>query len=110
MLDSPFKHSYPLKIPVHFVNRTTEKFGFDGATTVQELIDSINSVSQHASILQHSENMRMRNSRFWFHFFFTQEIGLRSIEQSGYALYTDNPVGPVQHCLQTSVKVRIKYR
>ncbi|XP_028409734.1 pleckstrin homology domain-containing family H member 2-like [Dendronephthya gigantea] len=76
LLDDPFEKKHPLKIPVHFVNRTSEEFGFDAATTVQELIDAINS-----------------------------EIGLRSIDQSGYALYTDNPVGPVQHCLQTSVKV-----
>lgn len=45
LLDDPFEKKYPLKIPVHFVNRTSEEFGFDSATTVQELVDRINSVS-----------------------------------------------------------------
>ena len=45
LLDEPFEKKNPLKIPVHFVNRTSEEFGFDSATTVQELIDAINSVS-----------------------------------------------------------------
>ena len=44
LTNAPFEHRFPLKIPVHFVNRTSEQFGFDAATTVQELVDSINSV------------------------------------------------------------------
>lgn len=45
LLDDPFEKKHALKIPVHFVNRTSEEFGFDAATTVQELIDAINSVT-----------------------------------------------------------------
>jgi hypothetical protein len=53
LLDEPFEKKHPLKIPVHFVNRTSEEFGFDSATTVQELIDAINSVSlYHTDLLR----------------------------------------------------------
>ena len=36
-----------------------------------------------------------------------QMVGIRTPSESGYALFTDNPVNLVEHCLQTSVKVRI---
>ena len=35
-------------------------------------------------------------------------VGIRTPSESGYALFTDNPVNVVEHCLQASVKVRIK--
>ena len=32
-------------------------------------------------------------------------MGIRTPPESGYALFTDNPVNAVEHCLQASVKV-----
>ena len=34
-------------------------------------------------------------------------MGIRTPAESGYALFTDNPVNAVEHCLQASVKVGI---
>ena len=34
-------------------------------------------------------------------------MGIRTPPESGYALFTDNPVNAVEHCLQASVKVGI---
>lgn len=36
---------------------------------------------------------------------FFQSLGIRDASQSGYAIFTDNPVTPMEHCLQASVKV-----
>ena len=36
---------------------------------------------------------------------FFQLTGIRDVTKSGYAIFTDNPVSPVEHCLQRSVKV-----
>lgn len=38
-------------------------------------------------------------------YIFFQSLGIRDASQSGYAIFTDNPVTPMEHCLQASVKV-----
>ena len=53
--------------------------GFDGSTTVSELLETLN-----------------------------QQVGMRDCEESGFALFTDDPAGrDVEHCLQNSVKVSV---
>lgn len=42
-----------------------------------------------------------------FDFISFQMVGIRTPSESGYALFTDNPVNLVEHCLQASVKVSI---
>ncbi|CAH3122183.1 unnamed protein product [Porites lobata] len=76
LLHRPYDHSCSMSIPVHFIDGTTQVFGFDGSTTVQEFSQTIN---------------RM--------------MGIRTPPESGYALFTDNPVNAVEHCLQASVKL-----
>ncbi|XP_033105384.1 pleckstrin homology domain-containing family H member 1-like [Anneissia japonica] len=77
ILRNPFYHSHPISVPVHFMNGLYQVVSFDGSTTVRELITTLN-----------------------------QQIGMRDTEQSGFALFTDDPSGrDAEHCLQGSVKV-----
>ncbi|XP_031572263.1 pleckstrin homology domain-containing family H member 1-like isoform X2 [Actinia tenebrosa] len=76
LLQNPYDHSCPMSLPVHFVDGKTHVFGFDGSTTVEEFIETINA-----------------------------SLGIRDSSQSGYAIFTDNPVTPMEHCLQASVKL-----
>ncbi|XP_047133517.1 pleckstrin homology domain-containing family H member 2 isoform X1 [Hydra vulgaris] len=73
---NPFYRLYPISVPIYFLNNTYQVFTLDGSTTVNELCKRIN-----------------------------DEIGMRPNNESGYALYTDNPVTKVQHYLQGNVKV-----
>lgn len=53
--------------------------GFDGSTTVEEFLNTLN-----------------------------QRIGVRKPQLSGFALFTDDPFGKdLEHCLQPSAKVRV---
>ncbi|XP_051876167.1 pleckstrin homology domain-containing family H member 1 isoform X2 [Pristis pectinata] len=77
LLRNPYHHSLPFSIPVHFMNGTYQVVGFDGSTTVEEFLHTLN-----------------------------QEIGMRKPSQSGFALFTDDPSGKdLEHCLQGTVKI-----
>uniref|UniRef100_A0A8C9W1K0 Pleckstrin homology domain containing, family H (with MyTH4 domain) member 1 n=1 Tax=Scleropages formosus TaxID=113540 RepID=A0A8C9W1K0_SCLFO len=77
LLRNPYHHSLPFSIPVHFVNNTYQVVGFDGSTTVEEFLNTLN-----------------------------QKSGMRKPLLSGFALFSDDPSGKdVEHCLQPSVKI-----
>ncbi|XP_067311508.1 pleckstrin homology domain-containing family H member 1 [Pseudorasbora parva] len=77
LLRNPYHHSLPFSIPVHFMNNTYEVVGFDGSTTVEEFLNTVN-----------------------------QRTGMRKPQISGFALFTDDPSGKdLEHCLQPSNKI-----
>ncbi|XP_071963475.1 pleckstrin homology domain-containing family H member 1-like isoform X2 [Antedon mediterranea] len=77
ILRNPFYHSNPISVPIHFMNGLYQVVSFDGSTTVRELVMTLN-----------------------------HQIGMRDNEQSGFALFTDDPSGrDAEHCLQGSVKI-----
>ncbi|XP_077477828.1 pleckstrin homology domain-containing family H member 1 isoform X2 [Stigmatopora argus] len=77
LLRNPYQHSLPFSIPVHFMNNTYQVVGFDGSTTVEEFLDTLN-----------------------------QRIGMRSPQLSGFALFTDDPSGKeLEHCLLPTAKI-----
>ncbi|MGH0187310.1 UNVERIFIED_CONTAM: hypothetical protein FKN15_024686 [Acipenser sinensis] len=77
LLRNPYHHSLPFSIPVHFMNGTYQVVGFDGSTTVDEFLNTLN-----------------------------QETGMRKPVLSGFALFTDDPSGKdLEHCLQGNVKI-----
>ncbi|XP_020901839.1 pleckstrin homology domain-containing family H member 1 isoform X2 [Exaiptasia diaphana] len=76
LLQNPYDHIHHMNLAVHFVDGRSHVFGFDCSTTVEEFIETINS-----------------------------NLGIRGSSESGYAIFTDNPVSPVEHCLQASVKL-----
>ncbi|XP_003962303.1 pleckstrin homology domain-containing family H member 1 [Takifugu rubripes] len=77
LLRNPYHHSLPFSIPVHFMNSTYQVVGFDGSTTVEEFLHTLN-----------------------------QRIGVRKPQLSGFALFTDHPSGKEpEHCLQPSAKI-----
>lgn len=77
LLRNPYHHSLPFSIPVHFMNNTYQVVGFDGSTTVEEFLNTLN-----------------------------QKIGMRKPQLSGFALFTDDPSGKdLEHCLQPSAKI-----
>uniref|UniRef100_A0A4W6C1M4 Pleckstrin homology domain containing, family H (with MyTH4 domain) member 1 n=1 Tax=Lates calcarifer TaxID=8187 RepID=A0A4W6C1M4_LATCA len=77
LLRNPYHHSLPFSIPVHFMNNTYQVVGFDGSTTVEEFLNTLN-----------------------------QRIGMRKPQLSGFALFTDDPSGKdLEHCLQPSAKI-----
>ncbi|XP_048048265.1 pleckstrin homology domain-containing family H member 1 [Megalobrama amblycephala] len=77
LLRNPYHHSLPFSIPVHFMNNTYEVVGFDGSTTVEEFLNTVN-----------------------------QRAGMRKPKISGFALFTDDPSGKdLEHCLQPSNKI-----
>ncbi|XP_043844302.1 pleckstrin homology domain-containing family H member 1 [Dromiciops gliroides] len=77
LLRNPYHHSLPFSIPVHFVNGTYQVVGFDGSSTVDELLHRLN-----------------------------QEMGMRKTPHSGFSLFTDDPSGKdLEHYLQGSVKI-----
>ncbi|XP_067224134.1 pleckstrin homology domain-containing family H member 1 [Chanodichthys erythropterus] len=77
LLRNPYHHSLPFSIPVHFMNNTYEVVGFDGSTTVEEFLNTVN-----------------------------QRAGMRKPQISGFALFTDDPSGKdLEHCLQPSNKI-----
>lgn len=77
LLRNPYHHSLPFSIPVHFMNNTYEVVGFDGSTTVEEFLNTVN-----------------------------QRTGMRKPQISGFALFTDDPSGKdLEHCLQPANKI-----
>nr|XP_061798565.1 pleckstrin homology domain-containing family H member 1-like [Nerophis lumbriciformis] len=77
LLRNPYQHSLPFSIPVHFMNNTYQVVGFDGSTTVEEFLNTLN-----------------------------QRIGMRSPQLSGFALFTDDPSGKeLEHCLLPTAKI-----
>ncbi|XP_053568260.1 pleckstrin homology domain-containing family H member 2 [Bombina bombina] len=77
LLRNPYHHSLPFSIPVHFMNGTYQVVGFDASTTVEEFLCTLN-----------------------------QDIGMRKPEQSGFALFTDDPSGKdLEYCLQGNIKI-----
>ncbi|XP_064164038.1 pleckstrin homology domain-containing family H member 1 [Anguilla rostrata] len=77
LLRNPYHHSLPFSIPVHFMNNTYQVVGFDGSTTVEEFLNTLN-----------------------------QKAGMRKPLVSGFALFTDDPSGKdLEHCLQPTVKI-----
>ncbi|XP_066982425.1 uncharacterized protein CG43867 isoform X7 [Macrobrachium rosenbergii] len=77
LLKNPYHHSLPHAIPVHFINGTYQVIGFDGSTTIDEFLTSLN-----------------------------QEIGCRDVHQSGFALFSDDPIEKdLEHCLNHNAKL-----
>ncbi|XP_034000357.1 pleckstrin homology domain-containing family H member 1 [Trematomus bernacchii] len=77
LLRNPYHHSLPFSIPVHFMNNTYQVVGFDGSTTVEEFLHTLN-----------------------------QRICVRKPQLSGFALVTDDPSGrDLEHCLLPSAKI-----
>eukprot|EP00794_Sanderia_malayensis_P020288 gene20287-22274_t len=76
ILRNPYYLPFPLSIPVYFINNTYQVFNFDGSTTVAEFCERIN-----------------------------METGIRDCSESGYALFSDNPIAMVEHCLQAELKL-----
>ncbi|XP_046711084.1 pleckstrin homology domain-containing family H member 1 isoform X1 [Silurus meridionalis] len=77
LLRNPYHHSLPFSIPVHFMNNTYQVVGFDGSTTVEEFVNTLN-----------------------------QRAGMRKPQLSGFALFTDDPSGKdLEHCLQPATKI-----
>ncbi|XP_022528644.2 pleckstrin homology domain-containing family H member 1 [Astyanax mexicanus] len=77
LLRNPYHHSLPFSIPVHFMNNTYQVVGFDGSTTVEEFVNTLN-----------------------------QRAGMRKPQLSGFALFTDDPSGKdLEHCLQPAAKI-----
>ncbi|KAG8186143.1 hypothetical protein JTE90_022731 [Oedothorax gibbosus] len=77
LLKNPYHHSLPHSIPVHFLNGTYQVVGFDGSTTVEEFIQTVN-----------------------------EEAGIRESSNSGFALFSDDPIDKsLEHCLQNTAKL-----
>uniref|UniRef100_A0A8B9RDV8 Pleckstrin homology domain containing, family H (with MyTH4 domain) member 1 n=1 Tax=Astyanax mexicanus TaxID=7994 RepID=A0A8B9RDV8_ASTMX len=77
LLRNPYHHSLPFSIPVHFMNNTYQVVGFDGSTTVEEFVNTLN-----------------------------QRACMRKPQLSGFALFTDDPSGKdLEHCLQPAAKI-----
>ncbi|MCL4143506.1 UNVERIFIED_CONTAM: hypothetical protein GTU68_014369 [Idotea baltica] len=77
LLKNPFHHSLPHAIPVHVLNGTYQVVGFDGSTPIEEFLVSLN-----------------------------QELGCRDVHQSGFALFSDDPIEKdLEHCLNHNAKL-----
>ncbi|XP_076065828.1 uncharacterized protein CG43867 isoform X3 [Oratosquilla oratoria] len=77
LLKNPYHHSLPHAIPVHFLNNTYQVVGFDGSTTIDEFLTSLN-----------------------------QEICCRDAHLSGFALFSDDPIEKdLEHCLNPNAKL-----
>ncbi|CAL9686735.1 unnamed protein product [Knipowitschia caucasica] len=77
LLRNPYHHSLPFSLPVHLTNNTYQVVGFDGSTTVEEFLNTLN-----------------------------QRIVMRKPQLSGFSLFTDDPSGKdLEHCLQPSDKI-----
>ncbi|XP_049943352.1 uncharacterized protein CG43867 [Schistocerca serialis cubense] len=63
LLKNPYHHSLPHAIPVHMLNGTYQVVSFDGSTTIEEFVGTLN-----------------------------QEIGCRDVAHSGFTLFSDDPI------------------
>nr|XP_018897764.1 PREDICTED: uncharacterized protein CG43867 isoform X3 [Bemisia tabaci] len=77
LLKNPYHHSLPHSIPVHLLNGTYQVIGFDGSTTIEEFLSTLN-----------------------------QEIGCRESCQSGFTLFSDDPIEKdLEHHLESHTKL-----
>ncbi|KAB7506302.1 Uncharacterized protein Anas_04819 [Armadillidium nasatum] len=77
LLKNPYHHSLPHAIPVHMLNGTYQVVGFDGSTTIEEFLVSLN-----------------------------QELCCRDVHMSGFAIFSDDPIEKeLEHCLNHNAKV-----
>lgn len=79
LMKNPYHHSLPHAIPVHFLNGTYQVVSFDGSTTIEEFLNTLN-----------------------------QEIGCRDVHQSGFTLFSDDPIEKdLEHFIDLQAKVYI---
>lgn len=77
LMKNPYHHSLPHAIPVHFLNGTYQVVSFDGSTTIEEFSNTLN-----------------------------QEIGCRDVHQSGFTLFSDDPIEKdLEHFIDLQAKV-----
>ncbi|XP_054260935.1 uncharacterized protein CG43867 isoform X1 [Macrosteles quadrilineatus] len=77
LLKNPYHHSLPHSIPVHLLNGTYQVVGFDGSTTIEEFLSTLNS-----------------------------EIGCRESPSSGFTLFSDDPIEKdLEHYIEPSAKL-----
>jgi len=77
LMKNPYHHSLPHAIPVHFLNGTYQVVSFDGSTTIEEFLNTLN-----------------------------QEIGCRDVHQSGFTLFSDDPIEKdLEHFIDPEAKV-----
>lgn len=76
-MKNPYHHSLPHAIPVHFLNGTYQVVSFDGSTTIEEFLNTMN-----------------------------QEIGCRDVHHSGFTLFSDDPIEKdLEHFIDLQAKV-----
>ncbi|XP_070524323.1 uncharacterized protein CG43867 isoform X2 [Cardiocondyla obscurior] len=77
LMKNPYHHSLPHAIPVHFLNGTYQVVSFDGSTTIEEFLNTLN-----------------------------QEIGCRDVHQSGFTLFSDDPIEKdLEHFIDPEAKL-----
>ncbi|CAB0015723.1 unnamed protein product, partial [Nesidiocoris tenuis] len=77
LLKNPYHHSLPHSIPVHFLNGTYQVVGFDGSTTIEEFMSTLN-----------------------------QEISCRESASSGFTLFSDDPIEKdLEHYIDPQAKL-----
>ncbi|KAL1138524.1 hypothetical protein AAG570_008587 [Ranatra chinensis] len=77
LLKNPYHHSLPHSIPVHLLNGTYQVVGFDGSTTIEEFMSTLN-----------------------------QEIGCRESSSSGFTLFSDDPIEKdLEHYIDPQAKL-----
>ncbi|XP_050441281.1 uncharacterized protein CG43867 isoform X2 [Adelges cooleyi] len=77
LLKNPYHHSLPHSIPVHLLNGTYQVVGFDGSTTIEEFLCTLN-----------------------------QETGCRDSTQSGFTLFSDDPIEKdLEHYIEPQAKL-----
>lgn len=77
LLKNPYHHSLPHSIPVHMLNGTYQVVGFDGSTTIEEFLTTLN-----------------------------QEIGCRDSAHNGFTLFSDDPIEKdLEHFIDHQSKV-----
>uniref|UniRef100_A0A0K8SBC0 Pleckstrin y domain-containing family H member 1 n=1 Tax=Lygus hesperus TaxID=30085 RepID=A0A0K8SBC0_LYGHE len=77
LLKNPYHHSLPHSIPVHFLNGTYQVVGFDGSTTIEEFMTTLNT-----------------------------EISCRESSCSGFTLFSDDPIEKdLEHYIDPQAKL-----
>uniref|UniRef100_A0A8D8MG76 Uncharacterized protein CG43867 n=1 Tax=Cacopsylla melanoneura TaxID=428564 RepID=A0A8D8MG76_9HEMI len=77
LLKNPYHHSLPHSIPVHLLNGAYQVTGFDGSTTIEEFLQTLNT-----------------------------EVDCRDCSVSGFALFSDDPIDKnLEHYLETELKL-----
>ncbi|XP_044728527.1 uncharacterized protein CG43867 isoform X4 [Chrysoperla carnea] len=77
LLKNPYHHSLPHAIPVHMLNGAYQVVSFDGSTTIEEFLTTLN-----------------------------QEIGCRESTISGFTLFSDDPIEKdLEHYLDPQAKL-----